>query len=398
MSKPEKSEAGCIQTQAGARLQESETTFLERAAAGEGAGKARREEIPRFELLEITPEERKRRRASFGVGSIAQVMVVALVLWFLTAPPYEEPKSLSHVWSQRITLEAPPPLSAALRRPRVVRIPPPPHLKQQAELPKANPKPVARPPVPPVTARLQPIPVPKPPPVPIPAAPPKIATPKPTTPKRELQMHVGAFSNSSPAVATTRLPRARVQTGGFGDPNGLTGEAEGGSHGNIPHLGSFDRPEGPGSGNGTGGAHGARALVASAGFGNSYATGSSGREAEGPIRSAGFADARSLTHAPPQAKLQPAVAAFTAVEITSKPDPVYTAEALRLHIQGEVLLRVVFAASGEIRILGVKRGLGHGLDQAAIRAAQQIRYKPARRNGQPVDTPAILHILFQLAE
>lgn len=105
-----------------------------------------------------------------------------------------------------------------------------------------------------------------------------------------------------------------------------------------------------------------------------------------------------MTQSAASAQARPSAPAYDPVEVTSKPDPVYTAEARKLRIQGEVLLRVVFMASGRLQILGVTRGLGHGLDEAAIRAAQQIQFKPARRNGQPVDTTATLHILFQLAE
>ncbi len=365
--------------------------------AGEAAGEPRREAIPRFELLEITPEERHRRRAAFGAGSVAQIMVVALVLWFLTATPFEEPKITSRPWVARITLQPPPQASAPPHRPRMVRIPFPPPLKQQAELPKANPKPVSRPQAPPLMAELQPSSAPK---LPTPSVvPPRIAAVKPTPLRKELQARVGVF-DGSPAVATTKLPRARVQTGGFGDPQGLPGEAEGGSRGNVPHLGAFDRPEGPGSGNGSGGEHGARALVASAGFGNGIdAAPGLGRGAdEGATHPAGFADARSLTQAVPHSKPQAAVATFQPVVIEAKPDPVYTEEARRLHIQGEVVLRVVFKASGQLQVLGVEHGLGHGLDEAAVRAAQHMRFMPARRDGKPVDTPATLHILFQLAE
>ncbi|HEV2495195.1 MAG TPA: energy transducer TonB [Terriglobia bacterium] len=85
------------------------------------------------------------------------------------------------------------------------------------------------------------------------------------------------------------------------------------------------------------------------------------------------------------------------MQITEKPDPVFTTEARQLRIQGEVLLRVVFTAVGRVQVLGIERGLGHGLDEAASRAAEQIRFKPARRNGQAVDTTASVHILFQLA-
>ena len=85
------------------------------------------------------------------------------------------------------------------------------------------------------------------------------------------------------------------------------------------------------------------------------------------------------------------------MEILFKPKPDYTDEARKLKIEGEVLLRVLFAAGGEVRVLDVIRGLGRGLDENAIRAAQQIRFKPAQRDGQPVDSTATVHIVFQLA-
>ena len=68
-----------------------------------------------------------------------------------------------------------------------------------------------------------------------------------------------------------------------------------------------------------------------------------------------------------------------------------------MRVEGEVLLEVIFEASGQVRVLRVVRGLGHGLDEAAVRAAEQIRFKPALRDGQPADSTAVLHIIFQLA-
>jgi TonB family protein len=113
------------------------------------------------------------------------------------------------------------------------------------------------------------------------------------------------------------------------------------------------------------------------------------------VRQGGFANAAAVEtpHARPlaaQPKLVP-------VEIISKPNPIYTQEARDLKIEGEVLLEVVFAAAGQLRVVRVERGLGHGLDEAAIHAAQQIRYKPALRDGQPYDSVATLHVRFQLA-
>jgi hypothetical protein len=41
--------------------------------------------------------------------------------------------------------------------------------------------------------------------------------------------------------------------------------------------------------------------------------------------------------------------------------------------------------------------MGHGLDEAAIAAANKMRFKPAQRYNQPVDSTAIVHVVFQLA-
>lgn len=353
---------------------------------------------PQFVLLEISPQEQHRRRASFGISSAAQVVALTLFLWLLTIPP--APRNLEGVYAHppvTITLLAPPPLHFH-PRPRPTVPPTPRPAKRPPELPKLKPKIKAPPVSPPVSAKLQPIPAP---PRPAPAVPRKAEVPRPIrpiVPSRETQTHVGVF-NSGPALAKLKLPASRVQTGGFGNPDGLAAKADDKSRPNVQRLGSFDRPEGPGSGNGTGGQHGARTLVASAGFGDGAAGPVQVNQTagDGQVHSDGFAGAESLTRAPAPPKSQAMARQFEPVTITSKPDPVYTAEARRLHVEGEVILRVLFTASGQVRILGVERGLGHGLDEAAVRAAQQIQFKPARRNGRPVDTTAMLHIVFQLA-
>jgi TonB family protein len=85
------------------------------------------------------------------------------------------------------------------------------------------------------------------------------------------------------------------------------------------------------------------------------------------------------------------------LEVLSKPTVQYTSEARQLHVQGNVVLRVTFLASGRVVVDGVVRGLGHGLDEEARRVAQQIRFRPATRGGQPVDTTTNITISFQLA-
>jgi TonB family protein len=84
------------------------------------------------------------------------------------------------------------------------------------------------------------------------------------------------------------------------------------------------------------------------------------------------------------------------VEIISKPKPDYTSEARELKIDGEVRLEVLFTAGGQVHVIKVVQGLGHGLDEQAVRAAEQIKFKPALHEGQPVDSAAVVHIVFQL--
>jgi TonB family protein len=206
----------------------------------------------------------------------------------------------------------------------------------------------------------------------------------------------GSFSSGSSAVSTVKVAAQRVQTGGFGDPNGVpaqSGANRGGAA--IAQTGSFDMPAGAGYGNGTGGAHGIRGTVASAGFGSGTATQNAVASGRGVIQS-GFGDTRAASDAPRQHMIA-AQPDSVPVEIVSKPKPVYTDEARQLHIEGEVLVEVVFTAAGQVHALRVVRGLGHGLDEAALRAAEQIRFKPAQRDGHAVDSTAVLHVVFQIA-
>jgi TonB family protein len=96
------------------------------------------------------------------------------------------------------------------------------------------------------------------------------------------------------------------------------------------------------------------------------------------------------------AKAQPQVAVVPP-EVIFEPHPQYTDEARQLRIQGEVTLQVRFGANGKVEVLRVVSGLGHGLDEQAERVAQQIRFKPGLKNGQPADNVTYIHILFQLA-
>ncbi len=87
----------------------------------------------------------------------------------------------------------------------------------------------------------------------------------------------------------------------------------------------------------------------------------------------------------------------TSLEVLSKPQVQYTSEARQLRVQGDVVLRVTFTAAGQVLVDGVVHGLGHGLDEEARRVAQQIRFRPATRDGRAVDLTTNITITFQLA-
>lgn len=227
----------------------------------------------------------------------------------------------------------------------------------------------------------------------------KFETPvaEPVRPREPVK--VGNLSTGSAEPQTIHAPVEKVQTGGFGDPDGVGGNGDPNRRTNIARVGSFALPPGPGYGNGTGGATGVRGAVASAGFGNGVAIPPSGGmgNAHGTVKSSGFQSAEVTADAPRAKQQADAPPPVQAVVILAKPNPVYTDEARKLRIEGEVLVQVVFPPSGPVRVVRVTKGLGHGLDEAAMRAAEQIKFKPALQNGQPVDFPATVHIEFQLA-
>jgi TonB family protein len=101
------------------------------------------------------------------------------------------------------------------------------------------------------------------------------------------------------------------------------------------------------------------------------------------------------------APVQPSVAVTKPidrpVEIVFKPSPEYTDEARSARIEGTVTLHLEFSAAGDVRVLRVVRGLGHGLDEAAERAALRIRFKPAQSEGRAVDSRATVYITFRLS-
>ena len=316
----------------------------------------------------------------------AQAVIIAILAWIPVLHPeiLEEPKKDYHAIE---LVPTPVPENHAPQRqlPKPIleaKLDPPPPSAMRLPAPQPQPKP-----------KVEDAPAPE-----VKMAPKKldrVPTSAPAIPKQIVRTNT--FSTGSSAPQTIERPPQQVQTGGFGDPNGVPARTTQTRAVNIAQSGGFDMPTGPGYGNGSGGAKGVRGVVASSGFGGGVAIANARSSSAGTVRPAGFGDAD--VPAPPtvQSRPAPASAKLIPAEILSKPVPIYTDEARAKRIEGEVLLEVILEASGKLRVLRVVRGLGHGLDDAAVRAAEQIRFKPALKDGQPYDSTAVVHIIFQLA-
>ena len=222
---------------------------------------------------------------------------------------------------------------------------------------------------------------------------------KMTSGARPVLIHTGEFQGSSVAP-TLNAPVEKVQTGGFGDPNGLKPSEHSKPNGKLiaSTNGSFDMPIGAGEGNGSGGARGSKGTVASADFGSGVATGgqSDGRKSGRTVKTSTFGTQEVAQNVPHAQRMDVSLTS-NAVEVTYKPNPVYTDEARAMRLEGEVLLEVEFSANGQLHVNRVVRGLGHGLDEAAVSAANKMRFKAALRNGQAIDSTAVVHVVFALA-
>jgi len=84
------------------------------------------------------------------------------------------------------------------------------------------------------------------------------------------------------------------------------------------------------------------------------------------------------------------------VRVLTKPEPEYTEAARRAGVEGTVVLKTIFSSDGEVKKIQVIRALGYGLTTRAIRAARQIKFLPAIKDGRPVSMYMQLEYNFHL--
>jgi TonB family protein len=83
--------------------------------------------------------------------------------------------------------------------------------------------------------------------------------------------------------------------------------------------------------------------------------------------------------------------------LLNTPQPVYTTKARNERIQGVVRARVLVGSDGTVRKVRILTGLPYGLSYQAMDAAFQLIFKPAIKNGQPIEFWLSVEMEFKLA-
>jgi periplasmic protein TonB len=86
----------------------------------------------------------------------------------------------------------------------------------------------------------------------------------------------------------------------------------------------------------------------------------------------------------------------SAPSIVFRVEPTYSEEARKAKYQGVVVLSAIVRKDGTIEILKVVRGLGLGLDENAIQALKQWKFRPGMKNGVAVDVALNIEVNFSL--
>lgn len=285
--------------------------------------------------------------------------------------------------------EPPPPPPPKLPKPPVVKMTPPPPPKDvpkievpeppkvQPVITKAAPTPA---PVNPAPKAVSPPPAPRPVPISI-----AQAASVPNNDPHPAAIRVGSLSNpinntSGPAVSPVNLGRSgapgmNAGNTGLGPPSKIAISGSGSPNGSLGGRDSAPQP------------------IKGISAGITGGTGPATAKPVGAVTIAKSVAPTPINSAPPASTTPSKVAP----KLIFKPRPEYTEEARQLHLEGTVYVKIHVSAAGAVSVLGVQSGLGHGLDQSAVRAVQGMRFQPALQNGQPADWDGVVNIIFQLA-
>jgi len=200
---------------------------------------------------------------------------------------------------------------------------------------------------------------------------PQILPPDPKPPQiKNPALPVPATLNADPMLIP---PDARVLP--YGDPKSK----------------STDLSSGPGKGNGIGDGTG---TGIGPGEGNGFGPGRGGNVGGGDFNAGGGGPGGG--GGGDYSKVFTGKDVTTKARLISKPEPQYTEDARKNQITGTVVLKVVFASSGQVTNIRTVSGLPFGLTERAIAAARQIKFQPATKDGHQVSMWMQLEYNFNL--
>jgi TonB family protein len=350
----------------------------------------------RFGLL----PEPESNPASFLTSLVINGVILTLLIVFGTVVHHDIVTRKMEQTEIVFPTTPPPEIKIKVKIPPTPKVPPAPEVPKVAikldqpkiNVPKVEPKP-----------EIKPLPQMK-------EALPNIPAAKPQTVNLAPQPKVALAQAAAPALAPQQKPVV-AQTH-FGDLNGVTPNPNATKAATVAAIGNpYGGNQGPaaaprgvvgstGIGNGikSGSNAGAQGKVAAAGIvgGNGTANTGGNSGPTGHVGSAGIPGLATTTgnSSTPAAATEPKT---TPPVLLSSSKPAYTPEATQLKIQGDVVLRVTITTSGQVVVRGVIHGLGHGLDESAVRTAPTYKFRPATQNGQPVDFTTNIIIKFQTA-
>jgi TonB family protein len=92
--------------------------------------------------------------------------------------------------------------------------------------------------------------------------------------------------------------------------------------------------------------------------------------------------------------LRPASLDVSAPGPLRKIDPKYPPTLIKDRVEGEVVLYAVIRRDGSVDSIQLVRGIDEQLDANAMQALSQWKFRPATKQGTPVELEAIVHIPF----
>ena len=87
---------------------------------------------------------------------------------------------------------------------------------------------------------------------------------------------------------------------------------------------------------------------------------------------------------------------MSAPQVLFQPEPEFSEEARKAKAAGNVLVYLQVDENGRPQHVRVLRGIGMGLDEKAVAAVRQYRFKPAMKNGRPVAVEMNVDVTFQI--